>query len=102
MLSSIKTIFDTRKAYFWILSVLAFIAGFFFSARYYTKAFSIVHLNLTVDRKEILEQAKKISEEKQIGPQKYHTAIDFHLDQNAKTFVELEAGGKEKFSQIPC
>lgn len=48
-----------------------------------------------MDLEQALEQADAIAQKNNIGPSDHRNAVMFHTDNGTKTFVELEAGGKD-------
>jgi hypothetical protein len=62
--------------------------------RYFPDAFSIVALEITMDRGQALEQARGIMARDRRGPGNFRQAASFAGDTDAQTFVELEGGGK--------
>jgi hypothetical protein len=87
-----------KRPLFWILlalaSVLAAVVGF----RYFPQAFSIVALDIRMDRERALAGAKRLADRDRLGPAGYREAASFSLDDEAQTFVELEGGGKDAFT----
>ncbi len=90
----------TRRPAFWLLlallSAAAAVTGFW----YFPQAFSIVALDITMDRDHALAAARTIAARDQLGPPGYREAASFALDEEAQTFVELEGGGKAAFTQM--
>lgn len=68
--------------------------------RYFPQAFSIVALDITMDRERALEDARTIMARESSGPAGYRQAASFTGDDEAQTFVELEGGGKEAFTRM--
>ncbi|MCX5921818.1 MAG: type II CAAX endopeptidase family protein [Candidatus Dependentiae bacterium] len=89
-----------RKPLFWILFSALAIASTFFTLKYFSTAFPIVNLDLELDRPTALKKAREISEQYNLGPIGYWQAASFESDQEVQTFVELEAGGKQAFTQM--
>src|SRR6185437_16020918 len=89
----------TRPA-FWILLTLASLAAAAVGIRYFPQAFSIVALDITMDRDGALAAARRIADREGFGPADYRQAASFALDEEAQTFVELEGGGKAAFTQM--
>lgn len=90
----------TRKPVFWIILVLASVGGVIFSYSYFSKAFPIVTLDITMDRASALSKAKELAETHDFGPEGYKQAASFGGDQEVQVFVELEAGGTEAFERM--
>ena len=89
-----------KKPIFWlafgVFSLLSAIA----SSYLFPKAFSIVNLSVTMNRTQALDRAQELAEQYKLGPEKYQQAIIFYLNNNVKTYTELEAGGKEAFDNL--
>jgi hypothetical protein len=89
-----------RRPAFWLLFGLSSIAAAAIGYHYFPQAFSIVTLDITMDRDHALEQARGIMARDRLGPPDYRQAASFGLDDETQTFVELEGGGKEAFTQM--
>lgn len=76
-----------------ILSALLYICAFYI----FPQAFPIVHVDITMDLEQAIEQADIIAQKYNLGPVDYRNAALFNTDNNVKTFIELEAGGKDAF-----
>ncbi len=87
-----------KRPAFWILLALASLAAVAVGVRLFPQAFSILALDITMDRERALSDARRILERDQLGPPNYRQAASFALDDEAQTFVELEGGGKEAFT----
>ena len=90
----------TRSSIFWILFGLLSFAGIVFSFKYFSKAFPIVDLELTMDRQEALKKADMLAQQFNWGPEHYSQAASFNVESEVQYFIELEAGGKQEFAQI--
>ena len=95
----------TRKSFFksplfWGLHCLVFLAGVYFSIHYYPEAFPVIDLNIKMDRTQALESAKSLALANRWAPENFQQAASFDSDQSTQTFIELEAGGKKRFSQV--
>lgn len=90
---SVKSVF--KKPSFWILftCISAVAAGIAFY--YFPEANPIIHLNLTMNRGQAIDKAQAIATQFMIGPTNAWHAAQFESDELTKTFVELEAGGKD-------
>lgn len=84
-----------RSYLFWTIFALFLTTSVWVTKHYFSIAFPIVHLDIRMDRTEALQEANKFTKMYALGPDLYHTASDFYLDNETKTFIELEAGGKE-------
>jgi len=89
-----------KRPAFWLLfGGLALVAGFL-AYRYFPNAFSIVALEITMDRDRALSEARAAMSRERLGPAGYRQAASFALDSDAQTFVELEGGGKDAFTRM--
>ena len=68
--------------------------------RYFSKAFPIVNLNLTMDRPEALKKGTQIAKQFDLGTSDAQEATMFQVDELVKTFIELEGGGKKAFTAM--
>lgn len=90
----------TRKPSFWLILTLISITSLFIAFKYFSSAFPIVNLDLTCNRSQAIEKALAIAKTYHLGPINASQAAIFSVDQEVKTFVELEAGGKEALAQM--
>jgi hypothetical protein len=84
----------------WTLFVAAAIASAIVAVRYFPDAFSIVTLEITMDRERALADAREVAARERLGPPDFREAASFTLDSTTQTFVELEAGGKAAFTAM--
>jgi hypothetical protein len=89
-----------RRPAFWILLAVVSVAAAGVGVRYFPRAFSIVALNITMDREHALAEARRVMARDSLGPTDYRQAASFSGDDEAQTFVELEGGGKEAFTRM--
>ncbi len=89
-----------RKPLFWVLFALLSTLCTLFTFKFFPSAFPIVNLEVSCNRSQALQQAAKIAHEYNTGPQNYTQAAAFDVDDDVKTFVELEAGGKDALAQM--
>ncbi len=90
----------TRKPLFWIVFLLLSIAAAFYAFEYFPKAFPLVNLNISMNRQQALAEAAILAEKNAWGPVDFDQAASFSQDTRVQHFVELEAGGVEKFNQL--
>lgn len=90
----------TKTPLFWALFCFIFCSGILFSFKYFSHAFPLVDLEITMDRKAALAKAQQLSEQYHWGPQNYNQVAVFDVDSNVQHFIELEAGGPQMFGQI--
>ena len=89
-----------RRPAVWIAFTLVSLASAVLAVRYFPRAFSIVALDITMDREQALTRARELMTRDQLGPSDYRQAASFTLDGETQTFVELEGGGKEAFTAM--
>jgi hypothetical protein len=89
-----------RRPAFWLVFALFSIASAVVAVRFFPRAFSIVALDITMDREQALAQASAVMARESLGPAGYRQAASFTLDDEAQTFVELEGGGKDAFTAM--
>jgi membrane protease YdiL (CAAX protease family) len=89
-----------RRPAFWLLFAVFSILAAVVAIRYFPRAFSIVALEITMDREQALAQARDVMARESLGPPGYRQAASFSLDDETQTFVELEGGGKEVFTAM--
>jgi len=89
-----------RRPVFWIALAIAAVAATAAGVRYFPDAFSIVALDITMDRGRALDEARAIAARDRLGPAGFRQAASFSGDDEAQTFVELEGGGKEAFTRM--
>ena len=81
----------------WLGATLFSLLCYAFSFHFFPKAFPIIHLDITMNRKQALEKADTLAQTHQWGPENHQNAVIFHTDVTVQTFIELEAGGKNAF-----
>jgi len=89
-----------RRPAFWIVLALLSLAATAVGVHYFPQAFSIVALDITMDRGHALDEARAVAARNAIGPAGYREAASFGGDDQAQTFVELEGGGKDAFTRM--
>jgi len=89
-----------RRPPFWIVLALLSLGAVFAGVHYFPQAFSILALDITMDRAHALERASQIAARDALGPVGYREAASFSGDDEAQTFVELEGGGKAAFTRM--
>jgi len=85
-----------RKPIFWIFASLLFVAGLYYSAKVFPKAFAILNVELKMDRESAFSKAESLSNTNNWGPKDYNQAATFYHDSPTQNFVELDAGGSDK------
>lgn len=86
--------------WFWIACTMLSFLGIGICIRYFPQAFPIVHLNLTMNRQQALDAATERSASLQLGPLSYEQTARFYTDETTKLYVELDAGGTQRFTQL--
>ncbi len=89
-----------RKPVFWAAFAALSIACAAFAVVNFPRAFSIVELDLEMDRAAALSEARRLAGEFDWGPADYRQAATFRVDDRARSFVELEGGGPEAFAGL--
>lgn len=86
--------------WFWIIFTILSFLGIGISIRYFSQAFPIVHLNLTVNRNQALELAAQRAKALNLEVASYTQAAHFYTDEITKLYVELDAGGTQRFIEL--
>ncbi len=89
-----------RKPLFWIALLAASLGSVFFSAKYFSRAFPIVTLDLRMDRGAALAKAAELAARFHLPPAGYRQVASFSGDQEVQNFVELEGGGTQAFRNM--
>lgn len=87
----------SKQPKFWISFTLLSLIAAFLSHKYMNKVYSLVNLEITVDRHQVLEDAQKLAAELKWDLEGYQNVTSFESQDELQCFVELEAGGKEAF-----
>ncbi|MBN2384733.1 CPBP family intramembrane metalloprotease [bacterium] len=90
----------TRKPLFWVVFGLFAVLCLVFSLHYFKEAFSILNLEIELDRETALLKASTLMDRYGFGPSDYTQAVVFGDDSEFQCYVELEAGGKEAYQKI--
>ncbi len=86
-----------RSPFLWMNATILSGLMYFFAFYLFPQTFPIIHLSITMDLEQALDKADDIAQEYNFGPNDYQSAAMFHTDNNVKTFIELEAGGRDAF-----
>jgi membrane protease YdiL (CAAX protease family) len=86
-----------RQPMGWALLVGLSIAGIFYVYQNFSKANSLIDLDISMDRDSALAKARSLAADLSIGPAEYKQTVAFDNDSRFQTFVELEAGGIDSF-----
>ena len=89
-----------RKPVFWVAFAAFSVACAAFAVANFPRAFSIVELDLEMDRETALSEARRLAGELGWGPSDYRQAASFRVDDRVRSFVELEGGGTDAFAGL--
>ncbi len=89
-----------RRPIFWIVLCIASGGSILFAARYFSRAFPIVTLDLRMNREQALARSAELAARLQLPPSGYRQVASFAGDQETQNFVELEAGGTGAFQAM--
>ena len=89
-----------RKPVFWAAFAALAVACAAFAVVNFPRAFSIVELDLEMDRTAALSESQRLAGELDWGPSDYRQAASFRVDDRVRSFVELEGGGPEAFAGL--
>jgi hypothetical protein len=89
-----------KRPVVWIALGLVSIALAVAAYRGFPLAFSLVSLDISMDRAQALATARTIAARDHLGPSDAREAASFSLDDETQTFVELEGGGKSAFTAM--
>ncbi len=84
----------------WFMLCMASLICIPITFHFFPIAFPILSLNITMNRTQALERAREIAEQHDLVPKVFDQTAIFHLDENAKTFIELDGGGKDALTAI--
>jgi hypothetical protein len=79
----------------WFMLCIASLSCIPITLHFFPIAFPILSLNITMNRTQALERARELAEKHHLLPTVFDQAAIFHLDDSAKTFIELDGGGKD-------
>ncbi len=82
---------------FWPGFITLSLLAAFISHKYMDKVYSLVNLEITIDRQQVLVDAQKLAKELQWDLAGYKDVTSFESEDDLQCFVELEAGGKDAF-----
>src|SRR4051812_20089955 len=89
-----------RRPVFWIVFVVLSLAAAVFTFKNFSTAFPLVSIDLQMDRKDALREARLLAEKFSWPPKGYDQAAEFATEQEVQNYIELEGGGKPELSQI--
>jgi len=88
---------STRSPFLWSSATILSALLYFFAFHFFPQTFPLINLSITMDLEQALDKANEITQKHNLGSTDSHSAAMFHTDTLTKTFVELEAGGKDAF-----
>lgn len=72
-----------------------------FSFRYFSQAFPLVSISITMNREQALDKAEELSQRYNWQPaDNVIKAAYFHLDEEVRNYIELETGGNASFKEF--
>ena len=89
-----------RKPQFWAVFVLVSVLCTAWAVMHFAEAFPLVTLDVTMDRQSALAAAAELAADRGWGPGEARQAVAFRHDGAVQSFVELEAGGKEAYTEM--
>ena len=89
----------TRPVFWAALTVISLGCAVFVYSNF-DRAFSIVELELRMDRDTALAEARRLAGEADWGPADFRQAASFRVDDRSRSFVELEGGGSEAYGDL--
>ncbi len=89
-----------RTTVLWTLFIASSILATFFSIRYFSQAFPLVNVHISMSRSSALNTAAALAKQYNLGPSSYKQAALFSTDRDVQTYVELNAGGAEAYSSM--
>jgi len=89
-----------RKPVMWFVLVLVAAACAVYCLTYFPRAFPLVNLDLRMDRHAAMEETSRLAAQHGWGPEGFRQAAAFQVDGEVRSFVELEAGGREAYIEM--
>jgi len=89
-----------RKPLVWLILVLVAAACSVYCLTYFPRAFPLVNLDLRMDRDAAMDEASRLATEHGWGPEGFRKAAAFQVDDEVRSFVELEAGGRKAYIEM--
>lgn len=80
---------------FWITFTILSCLSIVFTFHYFPRAFPLVTIDLRMNRTETFEKSNELIKRYKWGLSDAHATASFQTDTLVKTFIELEAGGKD-------
>ena len=85
---------------FWAALSAISLGSAIFAFANFDRAFSVVDLELRMDRVTALSEARRLAEDFDWGPEGFRQAASFRVDDRSRSFVELEGGAREAFAAL--
>src|SRR5436190_3132255 len=85
---------------FWIVFNAFSLAAAVFTFKNFSTAFPLVSIDLQMDRKDALREARLLAQKHAWPPSGFDQAAEFGTEQEVQNFIELEGGGKPELSRI--
>ena len=89
-----------RKPLSWAIFVGLSVLCTAWAVMHFAAAFPLVTIDVTMDRATAAAAAEELGVDRGWGPENARDAVEFRLDGRVQSFVELEAGGKEAYSEM--
>jgi len=89
-----------RTTVLWTFFIISSIIATFFSVRYFSYAFPLVNVHISMSRSSALDTATTLAKQYNLGPSSYKQAALFATDHNVQTYVELNAGGAQAYNSM--
>jgi hypothetical protein len=89
-----------RRPVFWIVFIAFSLAAAVFTFKNFSTAFPLVSIDLQMDRKDALREARLLALKYAWPPNGFDQAAEFTAEQEVQNFIELEGGGKPELSRI--
>src|SRR6478735_5993379 len=89
-----------RRPVFWIVFIVLSFAAAVFTFKNFSTAFPLVSIDLQMDRKDALREARLLAQKYAWPPNGFDQAAEFGTEQEVQNFIELEGGGKPELSRI--
>jgi hypothetical protein len=84
----------------WLFLIIAAVAAVAITLYYYPQANDLIAIDISMNKVQAERAAQGIAQRYHLGPTDHYTATIFILDQAARNYVELEAGGKKEFERM--
>lgn len=88
---------SARSPLLWTSATILSGLLYFFAFHFFPQTFPLINLSITMDLEQALDKADELALQYNFLPNDYQSAAMFNTDNTVKTFVELEARGKDAF-----